>query len=452
MKRSLFFLTVLLVGIQLSSAQTQLPNNDFETWSNAYTAPPWKAINLGLLQTASKNTDSYQGTYAVKIESKNFFGTILPGYFSTGEMDLENFMPNGGTPFTDRPTGMSFYHKYIPAGQDTMLMFAILTKWNATESKTDTIAASGYFSGNVVSEYARMAMPFLYLSEEVPDSINIGFASSLLNPKQGSALFLDSLTMLYGEVHSPTICLPPLAVSAYSFSANWVPLPAAESYKLDVAEDLEFSAFLAGYETIDVGNVFTYDVNVAVPSLYFYRVNSQFSEEPGGWSNTIDVPMPTEIFSAENITNNGFTVSWQACERATGYFLDLSEGVLFQEFVSGYQNYDNGTSTQIQFADLQPGTNYFLRIRTVYGDYRSRFSDIMQISTENSGVQHKSEPVYWISGRNLNLNSGAEVDVYSIHGQAIAKKSSSYTFSKPGIYILQISTSNERLTKTVYIE
>jgi len=436
----------------ISMAQTQLPNSDFETWQNNYTATPWKAINLIFAQTATKTTDKYQGVYAAKLETKNVFGQIVPGFISLGEMDLSTFMPKGGTPFADRPTGISLYHKYLPAEQDTMLMFALLTKWNSSGGKTDTIGATGFFSGNSSTNYSKLSVPFIYFSEEIPDSINIGFASSLMSPKVGSKLYIDSLTMLYGAVLSPTICLPAIDTTAYSFTASWIPIPDADSYVLDVSKDVQFTNYLTGYENENVGNQPFWTVTTPEPCLFFYRVNPQYGTESGGFSNSSSVPMPTEILDIQNITTTSFSATWAPCEQATTYFLDVSENQDFSTFLTSYQNKNCGNVTQTEVIDLQNNTTYFYRVRAQYGTYLSKNSETAEVTTSTVGSQNISEnPKMILTGRNIQI-FGGNANIYSIQGQCIAKNAERFTFSHSGIFLVQFNTGTRQTTETIFVK
>lgn len=72
----------------------------------------------------------------------------------------------------------------------------------------------------------------------------------------------------------------PVAIAATgedgsSFSANWYPADNADGYYLDVATDSLFTAFVAGYENLDVGDVSAYSVTgLSEATDYYYRVRA----------------------------------------------------------------------------------------------------------------------------------------------------------------------------------
>lgn len=84
-----------------------------------------------------------------------------------------------------------------------------------------------------------------------------------------------------------------------TFSANWNAVDSALGYRLDVATDSGFSAFVAGYSNLDVGNVTTYPVvGLDLDTEYFYRVRAYNAD---GVSDSSNVMSATTEFSPECI-------------------------------------------------------------------------------------------------------------------------------------------------------
>ena len=94
-----------------------------------------------------------------------------------------------------------------------------------------------------------------------------------------------------------TIQLPaPVATAATnvqttSFSANWGAVAGATGYRLDVATDSGFTAFVTGYNNLNVGNVTTYSVNSNITdnTTYYYRLRAYNGSANSASSNTISV-------------------------------------------------------------------------------------------------------------------------------------------------------------------
>jgi hypothetical protein len=110
-------------------------------------------------------------------------------------------------------------------------------------------------------------------------------------------------------------------VTSGGFTANWSTVCGATGYRLDVAEDSSFSAFVSGYQDLDVGN----NTNQAVTGLaagiqYYYRVRGYDAGGTSGNSATAAVTTLSRIISlAGNLTFGYVTVSGSAQTNLTIY-------------------------------------------------------------------------------------------------------------------------------------
>ncbi len=285
MKKILQTLVILLLYFNLS-AQQQIPNGNFENWSGGE-AVNWNS--LPLIYTAEQSNESVQGNYAIKLVSQSVFGQFLPGLITLGEIDVNNQTLSGGTPYADRPDGISFFFKYQPSGIDTMFFGVFLTKWNTIDLQTDTIGITGYLNSDTYNSYTEVELPFIYNSQEIPDTLNIIFTSSGFNGNAGSSLIIDSLSMKNGTIVSPTLCFPADEITSSSFKAHWMTVPNAVSYRIDVSDNSDFSTFLTAYEDLNTGTDTFLIVNTANTGTYYYRVRVNYDSETSINSNTIEV-------------------------------------------------------------------------------------------------------------------------------------------------------------------
>ncbi|MBS0632467.1 MAG: immunoglobulin domain-containing protein [Verrucomicrobia bacterium] len=109
----------------------------------------------------------------------------------------------------------------------------------------------------------------------------------------------------------PTAPLAPVAVAAThvaaaSFTANWTASASALGYRLDIATDSAFTAYVSGFQDLDVGTALTRTLgNLSPQTNYYYRVRATNAVGTSPSSNTITATttallVPAVITSANN--------------------------------------------------------------------------------------------------------------------------------------------------------
>ncbi|QYM77807.1 immunoglobulin domain-containing protein [Horticoccus luteus] len=89
-------------------------------------------------------------------------------------------------------------------------------------------------------------------------------------------------------VQSPPTASAATLVTESHFTANWSAVGGATTYQLDVATDSGFTAFVSGFQNLDVGNVTSSAVTgLAATSTYFYRVRAVNGSLATAASNTV---------------------------------------------------------------------------------------------------------------------------------------------------------------------
>lgn len=199
-------ISVIIIFLMLSNrlAAQEIPNAGFENWVNAgsFQNPEfWDTANMSVLFnaviTTSKTTDSHSGSYAARMETKNFLTFTIPGLVTLGnfEIDIWNMQTSitGGTPFNLRPDKLNFYYKYNPAPGDKMRIGMWLLRNDGT-SIPDTVATALFESSEPVQNYTLLSMNIEYRSDQTPEILNIiAVSSNPENPAAGSVLFIDDL-------------------------------------------------------------------------------------------------------------------------------------------------------------------------------------------------------------------------------------------------------------------
>ena len=206
-----------------------------------------------------------------------------------------------------------------------------------------------------------------------------------------------------------------------SFSANWNPTSGISGYRLDVATDAGFTAFVTGYNNLDVGNVTTYPVNTGLTAgtRYYYRLRTYNATGTSSNSNTISlilIPGDPTATAATNILSNSFSANWNAVTGASGYYLDVATDAGFTTFVTGYNNLDVGNVTTYSVnTNLTPLTPYYYRVRAYNVNGTSGNSNVISLTTIAALPTVTTAAVNHItyssanSGGNVTDNGGAPV-------------------------------------------
>ena len=184
---------------------------------------------------------------------------------------------------------------------------------------------------------------------------------------------------------------------------------------------------------------------------------------------------------ATNISDTGFTTHWQVAPDAVEYYIDIAYDSQFTTYVAGYQNLNTGLDTTVDVAGLDPGTEYFYRIKAYNsvdtGAYSQTNSQTTLINTYELHHQKtiteviiSPNPVSENATLFLNLASSGTIEIYIYNTSGICLKSRQYSAEKSGqnefninlkdipagIYFLQVKAlpfgrqaDNEMVTKKI---
>jgi hypothetical protein len=192
-------------------AQNAVPNGNFETWnSSTFESPqnyPYSsnenALATSLPFNCVKTTDSYHGTYAVKLTTEIANGDTIFGYFV-------NINPNNGNPLTwtggfayaQKPTGIKGYYKSSIAAGDTALIVVAFSK---AGTNIGSYVHKFYGTHSTYTPFSFTLTPAL---SQTPDSVAFAATSSNALSKQqvinGSMFQIDSVSFT-GVTSQPTL-------------------------------------------------------------------------------------------------------------------------------------------------------------------------------------------------------------------------------------------------------
>jgi len=171
----------------------QIPNWNMENWTTTTKDAPSQWLTFGSI---TKVSPGQNGSYAVKLQGNNSQdynngpGAILYGNPGNGGGY------DGGTPFTARPDSMVAYFKYsIDAGDSAWVI--VILKNHGTIISSDQYA----YTGSNTNGFKRMSFKIHYYSTATPDTMFIGFTSTIPNKNNGSIntvswVILDNISFI----------------------------------------------------------------------------------------------------------------------------------------------------------------------------------------------------------------------------------------------------------------
>jgi len=179
-----------------------IPNADFESWNSfTYEYPEFYSYNSNSRISSKdaatinlfKTNDAEHGGFAARLitndsNDENNFGYFLNGSPNDGSPEAWT----GGIPISEKPTGIKGYFKYNRANGDTALIIATFSKAGKN--------VGSYFLplSGLHTTYTAFDLTFNPALTETPDSMILGFASSMAISKgglPGSELYIDNISL-----------------------------------------------------------------------------------------------------------------------------------------------------------------------------------------------------------------------------------------------------------------
>lgn len=185
------------------SVFAQIPNAGFENWTNIgnYDNPDnWATLNNTTATfsvfTATKATPGNPGTSYLKLTSRTVGSSVMNGIAVSGKFDSISLKPKSGFAYTQRPAALGGKWQHMIYGSSQGGISVLLTKWNNTKSKRDTIANGATTLSGMAMSWANFSFNLAYVdSFNYPDSCIIVLKASGANPTNNDYLWIDALAL-----------------------------------------------------------------------------------------------------------------------------------------------------------------------------------------------------------------------------------------------------------------
>jgi hypothetical protein len=195
---------LMIFGVLSSFAQTPLPNSGFENWSmhNGRLVPDYW---MGRDTSATRTTDKYAGTYAVRIQNVVLPGDTIKGQVGSLPPDSsEGFQP--AFPISVRHATLNGYYKFTPANGDSCQLIAFIYKHGFVNLPSFNLLGGGWMCKGTTPTYTPFTLYINYFDSTgtiIPDSCFINFSAfktvnfttgAELSPLGNSVLFVDNVS------------------------------------------------------------------------------------------------------------------------------------------------------------------------------------------------------------------------------------------------------------------
>ena len=296
-------LFLMLLSVAGRSQTSTLPNGNLDNWhfethqspGGGYWVPDggfFKTINiLDTIQTPSgitcfRSDTVHTGTHAARLVTREIaiLQILIPGVVGTLELDMANITAKVGTPYTFPAKAASFqgWYRSTPVLGDSAGAAVLLSKWNTTTHKRDTLGFKLLTFKGLVSNYTFFDTPIPYTGPNVmPDSITMLLLASAgyngnnffaCKGRVGSQAWFDDITLtdVNGFKHH---LMPDVSVKLF-------PNPASSKLIVELEKPIKNGQFLI--YSLDGKEVNTAPlsqvrnevlVTSLIPGTYYYKVS-----------------------------------------------------------------------------------------------------------------------------------------------------------------------------------
>jgi len=226
MKKYAYILFAVIILLSIHSVKSQVINGGFENWTyqtfyetpdSFFTTSSQSFLSFGT-SNVSKETDSYSGNYAVKMETTGFSGNFIPGGLFIGIPGDDGI--SGGLPFSEKPDSVRLFAKYNILPGDTGFCY-IVFKLAGNPVGMSLITFTG-----IQNSFLKIISEIVWFGpvSNTPDTITVAIVSSSpetsVNP--GNILIIDSISLIGSISQIPNSDFEYWTISGAEEPDNWI--------------------------------------------------------------------------------------------------------------------------------------------------------------------------------------------------------------------------------------
>jgi hypothetical protein len=427
--------------------------------------------------------------YMLDVSTSATFATLVTGFSNINVGNVLTY------PITGLTTGTTYYYRVrasniggASASSNTITVVtipAVPTATAVTSLAATSFTANWNIADASTTGYYLDVASDLAFTKLVVNNVNVSNVTSYVvttsilagttyyyrvrayNPG-GTSVSSNTITLL--TTPAPTVSTAATSVGLTNFTVNWKPTFSATGYQIDIATDAAFSLILPNYTSKDLP---TTPTTLAVTGLttdvtYYYRLRAYNASGTGNSGNTTTVNLysapavPTALPATTIAPANLFAANWLASPTAYGYKLDVATDSGFTQLAPGYSGKDVPTGTSYLITNLPGHATYYYRVRAYNTGGISNNSNVISLTNVGTPVKEiTGQPVTIVVVQgSIVIEASATITaayLTDLNGKIIANiKNSSTSLTIPtgnnkGIHLLKVVTTNEVVTKKVFL-
>ncbi len=172
-------------------------------------------------------------------------------------------------------------------------------------------------------------------------------------------------------------------IGEFGFTCHWEGIEGVSKYLVELSDNATFSNLIREKQVEGLTTTFA---KLAPDKTYYIRVSAQNGGTSSAYSNTVattteKIAIPTATApTAKGIF--AFTANWEPVDIAEAYEIELATEAEFDNII----RQKTVSVNYIIFEGLQPGLEYFYRVRTKVKQFRSGNSNVVSTSTGKVAV------------------------------------------------------------------